>query len=79
MVRAAYIDAEALVKRCLDSSHRTWNAMARTVLRSSSMSAASGPYSPGRRSRLNSRASMSDAPLGGAQSPCRVCRVVPAM
>jgi hypothetical protein len=84
LVRIAYVDAEALVKRCLDGSHRTWNEMARESLRTGfgSTAAAGGTggggttrrgafppnlsaYSPGRRSRLHSRNSMSDAPLGG--------------
>lgn len=58
MVRAAYIEAEALVKRCLNASHRAWNDMARANLRS--RPSFSRPSSG--RARGNS---LSDAPLGG--------------
>jgi hypothetical protein len=59
----AYVRAEALVKRCLNASHKAWNAMARwaqaTLPRTSSWSMARSPTRP-------RSASLSDAPLGGA-------------
>ena len=62
MARAAYIEAEKLVKRCLNSSHQSWNELSRASLRR--------PLgSPGgsRPSRARGR-SLSDEPLGGAHS-----------
>ncbi|KAK9918356.1 hypothetical protein WJX75_003469 [Coccomyxa subellipsoidea] len=59
MARAAYIEAEKLVKRCLNSSHQSWNELSRASLRR--------PLgSPGgsRPSRARGR-SLSDEPLGG--------------
>ena len=61
LVRQAYIESEALVKRCLNQSHKSWNDMARASLRSPP--GGSRPsYRPSPRARGNS---LSDAPLGG--------------
>lgn len=60
-MRQAYIESEALVKRCLNKSHKSWNDMARASLRSPP--GGSRPsYRPSTRARGNS---LSDAPLGG--------------
>lgn len=74
LVRAAYIEAEALVKRRLNASHGAWNDLARQQLRRGSRSGSFGggggsgcaPYGGMRRSPSSrERMSFSDAPLGG--------------
>ncbi|KAK9840569.1 hypothetical protein WJX81_001696 [Elliptochloris bilobata] len=74
LVRAAYIDAEALVKRCLHRSHCFWNEQQmkeqdaerqRRELSAMGGMPYSPPYSPGRASVSARRVSLSDTPLGG--------------
>lgn len=69
-VRAAYIEAEALVKRCLNASHRTWNDLARQLLRTRRPGSGFSAGLPRRMSSGNRQASLSDAPLGGARLLC---------
>ncbi|BDA47017.1 hypothetical protein COCOBI_09-4720 [Coccomyxa sp. Obi] len=59
--KEAYIESEALVKRCLNQSHKSWNDMARASLRSPP-----GGSRPSYRASPRARGnSLSDAPLGG--------------
>lgn len=70
MVRAAYVKAEHLVKRCLDNSHRLWNKLAQwSQISAPRQSAYSMARSPKR------SMSLIDAPLGGV---C-LCPVLPAI
>ena len=70
-MRAAYIQAEALVKRCLNASHRAWNDLARRQLHAR-RHGSGFPGGPLRRMHSErGQMSLSDAPLGGAR-PLRV-------
>ena len=63
--RSAYIEAEALVKRCLNSSHQLWN---RIMLWTEASAPRHSAYSLARSpSRARSK-SLSDAPLGGTHA-----------
>jgi hypothetical protein len=72
-VRAAYIDAEALVKSCLNASHRAWNDLARQQLRAGRRL---GGAPPRRVPSARGQMSLSDAPLGGARMPCLIWLVM---
>ena len=63
--RSAYIEAEALVKRCLNNSHQLWN---RIMLWTEASAPRQSAYSLARSpSRARSK-SLSDAPLGGTHA-----------
>ena len=66
-VHSAYIEAEALVKRCLHSSHQLWN---RIMLWTEASAPRHSVYSLARSPSCARSRSLSDAPLGGAHACC---------
>ena len=65
--RSAYVEAEALVKRCLHSSHQLWN---RIMLWTEASAPRHSVYSLARSPSCARSRSLSDAPLGGAHACC---------